>query len=140
MYNFFIAYSYNISDTSFKTDMEKLILSVEDRKLTLIQQLKYQDCTVSEIKRDEESKSESYLGISSGFTFFLGFELSISPNRSTSDKAIILSLALNKDIEWELPMDEDEIYQNYLDIKIEGDSASALKKITKVLIKVFHLS
>ena len=119
--------------------MEKLILSVEDRKLTLIQQLKYQDCTVSEIKKDEESKSESYLGISCSFTF-LGFELSISPNRSTSDKAIILSLALNKDIEWELPMDEDEIYQNYLDIKIEGDSASALKKITKVLIKVFHLS
>ena len=48
---------YNPTDDSSKTEMQKLISSLEDRKGTFIYKLKNQDCKVSEIEI-EETKGE----------------------------------------------------------------------------------
>jgi len=42
--------------------MQRLVSSIEDRKVTLIQQLKFQDCSVNEPTPNEESKSDLYPG------------------------------------------------------------------------------
>lgn len=53
---------YNITDNKLKTEMERLVSSIEDRKVTLIQQLKFQGCTVTENKEREEDKELGYSG------------------------------------------------------------------------------
>jgi hypothetical protein len=47
---------YSITDASLKTEMERLVSSLEDRKVTLIQQLKLQDISVSEAQREESKE------------------------------------------------------------------------------------
>ncbi|CAI2383842.1 unnamed protein product [Moneuplotes crassus] len=117
---------YNPIEDQRKTEMEKLISVLNDRKETYIYKLKDQGCTVIEKENEHENSQQ------------IGFDLQITSENK--DKSVTLKGKISKDIESEIPDDEDQIFQKYLDISLDGDSANLLKKASKIMIEVFHLT